>query len=111
MDDAKKKILARRATFVAATLASLGAEACGKDRAEPPEAPVVDPAPCLKVAPAPCLSAASPPPPVPDAGPAEPPPADTTTKPPPASADGGRPRPCLSPPRPCLKVAPGNDGL
>lgn len=59
-DDAKRTILARRARFIAAAVASVGM-ACGKEKATPPQ-------PCLEVAmepdagptPAPCLSVAIP---------------------------------------------------
>ena len=69
MNDAKKKILARRAQFVAAALAGLGADACHKETATKPDATVQE-------APVPCLSVpydyhppdAAPPPPKPDAG-------------------------------------------
>lgn len=95
-DESRKKILARRASFVAAALASV---ACGKDAAERPE-------PCLSVPyhhdpdaepPRPCLSVAIPDPsaPVPDAGAGGP---DASAK---AVMDGGvrppTPHPCLKP--------------
>ena len=81
-DDAKKKILARRAQFVAAALAGLSAEACHKEAATKPDAAVERaPEPCLAVPfdyyqpadaakppepqPQPCLKIA---PPKPDAG-------------------------------------------
>lgn len=73
MSDSQKAILARRARFVAAALAGLASDACGKSEAEKPP-PTVDtagppapPVPCLSVAPPqpeppprPCLSAAPP---------------------------------------------------
>ncbi|MFO0735952.1 MAG: hypothetical protein U0270_08730 [Labilithrix sp.] len=52
MNEAKKKILARRAQFLAAAIAGLGADACGKDHAIPPDAAVAEPV----TAPTPCLS-------------------------------------------------------
>jgi hypothetical protein len=80
-DEAKRRILARRARFVAAAMTG-AAVACGKEKAEPPQ-------PCLSVVyvppdagaeaaapPAPCLTVAPPSPAVPDAG--------------------AHPRPCLS---------------
>jgi len=82
-DDAKKKILARRAKFIAAAVAGISIS-CGKDRPEPclsvthiPDAASDDggtPQPCLSPPPQPCLSVYNPPP---DAGPP--------------------PRPCLEP--------------
>ena len=50
--EAKKKILARRAQFLAAAIAGLGADACGKDHAIPPDAAIAEPV----TAPTPCLS-------------------------------------------------------
>lgn len=108
-DEARKKILARRAAFVAAALATV---ACGKEitpqpclsppplppregdagqveeTLDPDAGPVVPPQPCLSVrmpdppdaGPQPCLKIRAP---VPDAGPILPP-----------------PQPCLSPVRP-----------
>lgn len=88
MDDARKKILARRAQFVAAALAGLSAESCGKQPHEKPEEPDAT----VSVSPMECLAMTAPPrfePPV-DAGPPE------------AAAP---PRPCLEPARPhvCLR--------
>jgi hypothetical protein len=85
--DAKRAILARRAKFIAAAMAGLGASGCGKTKLTPPAdggATTYDTASMPRV----CLSAWSPPD---DAGPP--------------------PLPCLSPPapRPCLSVVrPGN---
>jgi hypothetical protein len=74
-DDAKKAILARRAKFVAAAMASLAATSCGKERAAPSGDPSADPRACLKVhriepapdaaqpSPRPCLEMAMPDPP------------------------------------------------
>jgi hypothetical protein len=71
-EDAKKLVLSRRARFVAAAIAGLGAAACGKEKAE--EKPV----------PGTCLSVFM----LPDAG------ADTNAG---TAADAGPPpRPCLS---------------
>jgi hypothetical protein len=98
-DDAKKIILARRARFVAAAVASVGI-ACGKTESGPPM-------PCLSIAvpndaeppPQPCLSVPLPP----DAGPPpmpclSPMPADASAFDPPADAgaDATIPVPCLS---------------
>jgi hypothetical protein len=78
-DDAKKKILARRARFIAAAVAGISIS-CGKDRPEP----------CLSVTHVPDPDAASTPQPC----------LEVT-----ASDDGGAPQPCLSPPpQPCLSV-------
>lgn len=94
--DAKRKILERRAAFVAAAIASVGAVACEGPKVclsaapEEPKKPLpepkdtgvepeeIGPAACLSEAPMPCLS----PPPLPvDAGK--------------APHDAGKPRPCL----------------
>ena len=117
-DEARKKILARRATFVAAALAGVST-ACGKEPSPPPQ-------PCLSqvntpddgAAPEPCLS---PMPAAVDAGAPEP---CLRFAVPPQAEDGGRPmpQPCLTPvrptapqeadagskpvPHPCLKVMP-----
>lgn len=99
-DEAKKRILARRATFVAAALAGVST-ACGKEPAQavpclsPPPPLVIDasPAPCLTPLPPPEVTA-------PDAGGPAPAPGLSAREP---SADAGKPKP---PPRPCLKVAP-----
>ena len=108
-DEARKKILARRATFVAAALAGVGT-ACGKEPTPPPQ-PCLTPVQTVDdaAAPEPCLS----PPPRPDeadAGKPEPclrvpVPADDGTEappPPPPRRDAGKPQPCLkiAPPRP-----------
>jgi hypothetical protein len=93
-DDAKKLILARRARFVAATLAGVGI-ACGKEPAPAPEV-------CLSVPmtrdaqPMPCLEPLA----VPiDAGAEQ----DAGTS---HEADaGGKPMPCLAPP-PATVTAP-----
>lgn len=92
-DESRKKILARRASFVAAALASV---ACGKEPQEQPQ-------PCLSV-------------PInyrPDAE-AEPQPCLSVTQEPPPDAGGPPPLPCLSPPiapqdastppQPCLSI-------
>lgn len=118
-DETRKLILARRAKFVAAAIASVGI-ACGK---------TTEPVPCLSpppqdpdasvTSPQPCLSVAIPVDPVPpdagnniqvdpDAGPAPAP----CLSPMPADAGAPVPRPCLKvaqpkpPPQPCLSVAP-----
>jgi hypothetical protein len=100
-DDPKKMILARRARFIAAAVASVGV-ACGKTDTPPmvclepmivPDAgPPPTPTPCLSVAPP---VTATPP----DAG-------ESYTVAPSAVPDGG-PQPCLRPgpppkPTPCL---------
>lgn len=118
-DEARKKILARRATFVAATLAGVST-AC-KDPTPPPQ-------PCLSQVYTPEDGAPPeppPPPPVSDAGAPQP---CLRFAAPPAEEDGGRPvpMPCLTPvrptapqsadadagakplPQPCLKVKPPN---
>lgn len=113
-DEARKKILARRAAFVAAALATV---ACGKENV---------PQPCLSPPPLPPGDGGAPteqPLGTPDAEPpVEPPPMPCLSPMPPRpDEDGGlrpSPRPCLSikapdplpdggtPPRPCLKIAP-----
>lgn len=91
-DDAKKLILSRRARFVAAALAGLAADGCGKTTAPPDAGAQVDPNAPPPV-PAVCLSAASPSPDPPDAEP--------------VPCLSAPPAPCLSvrapPPQPCLK--------
>lgn len=62
MSDAKKKILARRAQFIAAAIAGLGVDACHKEHAEKPEAGDT------AQTPQPCLSVYYPPPEPPEAG-------------------------------------------
>ncbi len=121
-DEARKKILARRATFVAAALAGVST-ACGKEPSPPPQ-------PCLSQvqrpddggAPEPCLSPALREEAI-DAGAPEP--CLRVIAPPTEAADAGKPMPmpCLTPvrptthdagaadaskpqPQPCLKVAP-----
>lgn len=110
MDDARKKILARRAQFVAAALAGLSAESCGKqprEKPEEPEASVVQPTPME------CLAMTAPPR-------YEPPPEDAA--PPRPCLEPARPRVCLRPlpplddapkkkasPQPCLTAAPLSD--
>ncbi|MBX3207048.1 MAG: hypothetical protein KF764_18520 [Labilithrix sp.] len=119
-DEARKRILARRATFVAAALAGVST-ACGKE-------PATQPQPCLSqpfvvddAGPLPCLS----PPPRPESLPDDgtlPPQVCLSPMPPTHETDGPPPMPCLSvqeppadagkpkpPPRPCLKVAPPRD--
>jgi len=120
-DDARKIVLARRARFVAATVASFGLAACSDPKHPPMPClePIADPdagvdagAPepqvCLSVAPPeppepqPCLS---PMPPPQDAG------APIATDPtPPATATPKKPLPPKKPPggdpMPCLSVAP-----
>lgn len=87
-DDAKKKILARRASFIAAALASV---ACQKEPAERPE-------PCLAV-------------PIgyqpPDASPEPPPPQPQVCLTPMVATPVDAGPPAVEPePQPCLKVAP-----
>ncbi len=106
-DDAKKLILARRARFVAATLAGVGV-ACGKEPTPPPQPCLSQPMTHLDAAPPePCLS---PMPPPLDAGAVAPEAADAGR---PSEPDAGsKPMPCLAPPlattptgpvpRPCL---------
>lgn len=108
-DEARKKILARRATFVAAALAGVST-ACGKEPQNVPQ-------PCLSVpvsrdaGPEPCLSVVAP---AVDAGAAEPSGAGATDL---ADAGGVAPTEATdasTPPRPtpCLRVAapPSRDG-
>lgn len=111
-DDAKKVILARRARFIAATLAGVGV-ACGKEPAPPPQ-PCLSQPMTVDAEPLPCLSpklveqdAGAPdaaPPNEPDAGskpmPCLAPPPATATAP----GTGTVPRPCLTPVRPKDKV-------
>lgn len=85
-DDAKKLILARRARFVAAAVASVGI-ACGKEKATPP----TPPEPCLSPTVAIEADAGAPPTPTPCLSVAYPPP------------DAAPPRPCLT------MVAPRRD--
>ena len=119
-DDAKKIILARRARFLAAAVASVGI-ACGKEStppqpclSEPYIAPDAEPMPCLTpiaveqpdaAQPQPCLA-----PPPPDAGPEpprpclspppyNPPDAGKPPKKPDAGPPGPPPMPCLTPKR------------
>ncbi len=106
-DDAKKIILARRARFVAATLAGLGV-ACGKEPTPPPQPCLAQPMTRADAAapPEPCLSPMPPPDGYGGAGPSDAgipveadagsKPAMTATTPP----TGPVPRPCLTPVRP-----------
>jgi hypothetical protein len=107
-DENRKKILARRATFVAAALAGVST-ACGKEPAPPPQ-PCLSVVPSFDAGPEPCLS------PVPPESP------DETGTPADAGAPDAPPAPCLRvvappqeqsadagpkpPPRPCLKIVP-----
>lgn len=108
-DDTKKLIMARRARFVAAALAGLAADGCGKTTASADAGQEVDanaspPTPCLAV-------------PFdfqpPDAGADSA--ADAAPPPAPQPCLSVAPQPCLSkppprpPPRPCLKVAAPRD--
>lgn len=102
-DDARSKILARRARFVAAALAGVST-ACTSDPKKPvPEAPMVDVTPeAGEVRP---QASPVPPPDPPDAAaePAPPQPCLTVVAPPDAGKPHPVPRPCLKPvPRPCL---------
>jgi len=109
-DDARKKILARRAKFVAAAVATIGI-ACGKEPNPPPQPCLSEPYNPGDAEPLPCLTpvVADPPDP-PDSGA----PTDAST---PKDADT-EPQPCLKvmPPRTdagkptaCLKIAPPKD--
>ena len=81
-DDAKKAILARRARFIAAAVASLAVEGCGKTDAPRDAGVEMAPRPCLEAMPVPCLTTTAPPP--------EPPaPAPSLSVAPRASIDGG----------------------
>lgn len=116
-DEARKAILARRASFIAAAMASLAAEGCGKTETHDAGA---------EIAPQPCLMPPMSDPLVrPDAGdaPLTPPPVMDLAPPPSATASAPAaashaphvkppaPHPCLrAPPRVCLKVAPRDDG-
>ncbi len=117
-DEARKRILARRATFVAAALAGV-TTACGKEPA-PAQPCLMPPLVVVDASPEPCLSPSEPELP-PDAALPPPQPCLTPVRPPEVTADAGgsAPMPCLSvraptpdagkpkpPPRPCLKVAP-----
>lgn len=129
-DEARKKILARRATFVAAALAGVST-ACGKEPSPPPQPCLSQvrtmddgaaPEPCLSPppleaidagAPEPCLKVRAPQPDSEDGGRPVPMPCLTPVRPLEAQeADAGKPpapQPCLSPkppPKPCLKVMP-----
>jgi hypothetical protein len=105
-DEARKKVLARRATFVAAALAGVST-ACGKEPAQPPQ-PCLSVAPILDVGPQPCLSPVPPSQPdETDAGTPQPclkvaPPAEDADVAEPQPRDAG-PKPS---PQPCLKVRP-----
>ena len=133
-DEARKRILARRASFVAAALAGVST-ACGKEPSPPPQpclsqVKAVDdaaaPQPCLEVppppvatdggSPEPCLRIIPPPAETGDGGRPMPMPCLTPVRPQMQDGDAGKPppvppvpQPCLSPkptPKPCLKVAP-----
>lgn len=116
-DEARKKILARRAAFVAAALATVaGADACSPQPClEPPRAPPGDGGadteqplvespdaqpPFQPPPPMPCLSPMPPPRPDEDGGLRPPPRPCLSIKAPDPLPDGG------PPPRPCLKIAP-----
>lgn len=92
-NDAKKLILARRARFIAAALAGLSTNACGKTEAKLDGGTEMAPQPCLEPPPAPCLTVMPPQPDPPDA----------------ADVSEPSPQPCLStvaqPPMACLSVA------
>lgn len=128
-EDAKKTILARRAKFVAAAMASVGlasAEACHpKDADSPNEINVDDagqppPNVCLSVSlqrdedasappPQPCLSPVVPQPPDDDAGAFAQPPPQVCLSPMPPPRDAGAGTPKTQPtatPMPCLSVSP-----
>lgn len=92
-DDAKRRILARRAQFVAAAV--VGLVAC--EASAPSQPPVV----CLSIS-VPPPEDGGPQPTIVDAGVAAEPDASAATAP---DADAP-PQPCLSPPAPCLSVLP-----
>jgi len=115
-DDARAAILSRRAKFVAVAMAGI---ACGKTTGVSGDAGL--PVQCLNIQPT--VVDAAPPPepclsiwPIPeDAGTQiEPTPTPstttTTTVKTPPKHDAGAPKPCLSPPRPCLKMQPPRSG-
>jgi len=111
-DAARRTVLARRARFVAAAVASVGL-ACGKTDAIPQ--PCLEPVPADAAAPMPCLTvtmtADTPPPPRPaDAGEAP-----TPSPPMPClsvamDAGGAAPAPTKPAPRPCLSIPAPRDG-
>lgn len=112
-DDAKKLIMARRARFVAAALAGLAADGCGKTTAPADAGSGSDPS---LTAPGPCLSVPFQGFDKPDAGSTDgAPPEDAAAPPTPQPCLSVAPQPCLSkppphpPPRPCLKVAAPRD--
>ena len=81
---AKRMILARRAQFMAAAMATVSI-ACGKSSLQPDAATDADAVPITFV-------------PVPTAEPEPAVPPVSTSDDPPSVLDAGRPRPCLSPP-------------
>lgn len=86
-DDAKKTILARRARFLAAAVAGLAVEACGKTEATRDAGAEIAPQPCLSAPPQPCLSV-----PITTPQPCLKPPATERT-----NADGGTKKDCNPP--------------
>jgi hypothetical protein len=105
--DAKRKILARRAQFVAAALAGLSADGCHKEHAEKPDAGVQQP-------PMPCLSVPMPTETTPPVQTAQLPPIPLDAGPPPRPClapvlDTATPHPCLKPPPPRTRPRPGDD--
>lgn len=116
MDDARRRVLARRAAFLAVATAGLhcdpkpepqvclsqiqphpadgASEGDASLADDAPDAPVAPPAPCLELA-APCLSAALPPDPLSDAGPAGQKDAGKDAGKP-SAKDAGKPNPCLN---------------
>jgi hypothetical protein len=104
--DSRRRILERRAAFVAAAIASMGAAGCqpqvclspvADEKTSKPAAPDAAPPPAVEAGPEPCLSEApmpclSPPPVIVDAGP-----------PPKPMPDAG------AKPHPCLKMPPPHD--
>lgn len=128
-DEAKRKILARRAAFVAAALAGVSA-ACGKEPQRAPQPPPSVPLASPEGVPQPCLSPPLPPdagaegaPTPDDASSAERGATDAGASPATTSSvfakppfDAAAPRPCLSPvsphrplPRPCLSITAPKD--
>ena len=108
-DEARRKILARRARFVAAAVVSMGVAACEKK----PEPVTTSPQPCLSVMAVP--SDAGPVPEATDSSTAtdasdapDATDADASESSADAKPDTPKPMPCLkiAPPHPCLKIAP-----
>jgi hypothetical protein len=125
-DEDRGAILARRAAFVAAALATMGVAACDHTSGPIPTLEPPSTSDASSTAPMPCLSVARPVEPEPDAALPNPEPsaapAPCLSQRPPQHLDAGRaasPQPCLKPvppkppkpvPAPCLSVAPATPG-